>query len=89
MQETCKRQAFITIIAYINLVRFCAFPGCEKKMKRNIPETYHRLPFDILNLWLLVLQVDINTPTETLRLKDLTMATSGCLQQKEYQRNRF
>ena len=56
------------------MVRFCAFPGCEKKMKNNIPETFHRLPFrcgrDILNQWLLVLQVDINTPTETLRKKD-------------------
>ncbi|KAL0985645.1 hypothetical protein UPYG_G00159890 [Umbra pygmaea] len=56
------------------MVRFCSFPGCEKKMKRNTPETFHRLPFhcprDIVNMWLQVLQVDINTPTETLRLKD-------------------
>ncbi|XP_030281772.1 uncharacterized protein LOC115586664 isoform X4 [Sparus aurata] len=56
------------------MVRFCAFPGCEKKMKNNIPETFHRLPFrcsrEIINQWLLVLQLDINTPIETLRKRD-------------------
>ena len=43
-------------------------------MKNNIPETFHRLPFrcsrEIINQWLLVLQLDINTPIETLRKKD-------------------
>ena len=43
-------------------------------MKSYIPETFHRVLFrcsrDILNQWLIVLQVDINTPIEMLRKKD-------------------
>ncbi|XP_059914246.1 zinc finger protein 28-like isoform X1 [Gadus macrocephalus] len=54
------------------MVRVCAFPGCGTKMRRYNPETFHRLPLQESNLrqWLAVLQVDVETPVQTLKTKD-------------------
>lgn len=55
------------------MVRVCAFPTCGNKMTRNTPLSFHRLPLNDAKTrksWLVVLQLDVNTPTETLRLAD-------------------
>uniref|UniRef100_A0A8C5AIC9 THAP domain-containing protein 1 n=1 Tax=Gadus morhua TaxID=8049 RepID=A0A8C5AIC9_GADMO len=56
------------------MVRVCVFPGGEKKMKSYTPETFHRLPLQyndrsLLEQWLIVLHMDIETPIKT-RQKD-------------------
>ncbi|XP_042287440.1 uncharacterized protein LOC122978844 isoform X1 [Thunnus albacares] len=55
------------------MVRVCAFPNCTNKMSPNTSRSFHRLPLldrDTLKLWLVVLQMDANTPVHTLRLAD-------------------
>ncbi|XP_045919641.1 uncharacterized protein LOC123979657 isoform X2 [Micropterus dolomieu] len=55
------------------MVRGCAFPNCANKMSRNTKHSFHRLPLsdmETLKLWLGVLQMDANTPVQTLRLED-------------------
>lgn len=55
------------------MVRVCAFPNCANKMSNNTPRSFHRLPLfnrETLKLWLLVLQMDANTPVQKLRLAD-------------------
>ncbi len=55
------------------MVRVCAFPNCDSKMSRHTPRSFHRLPLSNrgrLRLWLAVLQMDTNTPVQTLRLAD-------------------
>lgn len=55
------------------MVRCCAVPNCANKMSNNTPRSFHRLPFhnrETLKLWLLVLQMDANTPVQKLRLAD-------------------
>ncbi|XP_056125284.1 lethal(3)malignant brain tumor-like protein 2 isoform X2 [Rhinichthys klamathensis goyatoka] len=61
------------------MVRVCAFPGCNKKMKRYNPESFHRLPLqnsDILKQWLVILHVDVETPVETLREMDYRVCSN-------------
>ncbi|CAL8325224.1 unnamed protein product [Arctogadus glacialis] len=63
------------------MVRVCAFPGCETKMKRYNPETFHRLPLryddrSLVNSWLIVLNMDIETPYETLIRKDYRVCSA-------------
>lgn len=55
------------------MVRVCAFPNCPNKMKSYSSRSFHRLPLlnrSTLRLWLVVLQMDPNTPVHTLRLAD-------------------
>uniref|UniRef100_UPI003AAC206B uncharacterized protein isoform X1 n=1 Tax=Centroberyx gerrardi TaxID=166262 RepID=UPI003AAC206B len=55
------------------MVRVCAFPNCANKMSRNTSRSFHRLPLldrDTRKLWLVVLQMDANTPVHTLRRAD-------------------
>ena len=55
------------------MVRVCAFPNCTNKMSPNTSRSFHRLPLldrDTLKLWLVVLQMDANTPVHALRLAD-------------------
>ncbi|XP_078135658.1 peroxynitrite isomerase THAP4-like isoform X2 [Sander vitreus] len=61
------------------MVRVCAFPGCDKKMKHYNPESFHRLPLqnsDTLKQWLVVLHVDVETPVKTLREKDYRVCSN-------------
>lgn len=60
------------------MVRSCAFPSCVNKMSRNTPLSFHRLPLSdghTLRLWLAVLQMDANTPVQTLRRADLRVCS--------------
>ncbi|XP_049422808.1 uncharacterized protein LOC125882893 [Epinephelus fuscoguttatus] len=53
--------------------RPCAYPNCRNKMSRYNPRSFHRLPYsdmETLKSWLVVLQMDANTPVATLRLAD-------------------
>lgn len=55
------------------MVRVCAFPNCGNKMSSHTSRSFHRLPLldkDRRKLWLDVLQMDPNTPVQTLRLAD-------------------
>ncbi|XP_033493772.2 uncharacterized protein LOC117264070 isoform X3 [Epinephelus lanceolatus] len=55
------------------MVRVCAYPNCKNRMSHNTPYSFHRLPLSdgkMLKLWLVVLQMDANTPVQTLRLAD-------------------
>ncbi|XP_056432858.1 uncharacterized protein LOC130371195 isoform X4 [Gadus chalcogrammus] len=57
------------------MVRVCVFPGCGKKKKSYTQETFHRLPLryndqSLLEQWLIILHMDIETPIKTLRQKD-------------------
>ena len=57
----------------ITMVRVCAYPKCKNRMSHNTPYSFHRLPLsngEMLKLWLIVLQMDANTPVQTLRLAD-------------------
>ncbi|XP_051240096.1 uncharacterized protein LOC127354292 [Dicentrarchus labrax] len=61
------------------MVRVCAFPGCNKKMKHYNPESFHRLPLrhnDTLKQWLVVLNVDVKTPVKTLRERDYRVCSN-------------
>ncbi|GLD48838.1 uncharacterized protein AKAME5_000273700 [Lates japonicus] len=58
--------------------RICVFPNCSSKMTRWTPRSFHRLPLrnrDLLKLWLVALQIDVNTPVRTLRLADLRVCS--------------
>lgn len=60
-------------------MRSCAFPGCGMKMKWHNPVSFHRLPFHdslILKQWLLILQIDIETPVELLMQKDYRVCSA-------------
>ncbi|CAL8405421.1 unnamed protein product [Arctogadus glacialis] len=57
------------------MVRVCVFPGFGKQMKSYTPETFHRLPSryndrSLVDQWLIVLNMDIETPIETQMQKD-------------------
>ena len=55
-------------------MRRCAYPGCGKHMTLQCGVSFHRLPLhdvSLLQQWLLVLQIPIDTPISTLRQKDL------------------
>ncbi|XP_031136838.2 uncharacterized protein LOC116037199 [Sander lucioperca] len=55
------------------MVPVCAFPNCGNQMKRYLSLSFHRLPLrnrEILQLWLVVLQLDVQTPLRTLRERD-------------------
>ncbi|KAK7166547.1 hypothetical protein R3I93_006338 [Phoxinus phoxinus] len=55
------------------MVRACAFPNCSNRMKRYLCLSFHRLPLrnrEILHLWLVALQLDVQTPLKTLRVRD-------------------
>ena len=54
------------------MVHVCSFPGCDTRMRKSNPETFHRLPLRESNLkqWLVVLQFDVGTPIPTLKAKD-------------------
>jgi hypothetical protein len=57
------------------MVRVGVFPGCGKKMKSYTPETFHRLPlryndWSLVDQWLIVLNMDIETPIKTLMQRD-------------------
>ncbi|KAL0966548.1 hypothetical protein UPYG_G00296570 [Umbra pygmaea] len=55
------------------MVRVCAFPNCGNKMKRYLRLSFHRLPLrnrEFLQLWLVALQLDVQTPLRTLRQRD-------------------
>lgn len=55
------------------MVRACVFPNCTNKMSKNSARSFHRLPLldeDVLKSWLVVLQMDPNTPVHKLRLAD-------------------
>ena len=62
------------------MVRVCAFPSCETKMKRYNPETFHRLPLrsarSLVIQWLIALNMDIKTPLETLTQKDYRVCSA-------------
>ncbi|XP_062371659.1 uncharacterized protein LOC134059298 isoform X2 [Sardina pilchardus] len=62
------------------MVRVCSVPGCETKMKSYNPESFHKLPLrydrSLVNQWLSVLNMDIETPIETLRLKDYRVCSA-------------
>ncbi|XP_035516429.1 uncharacterized protein LOC118327247 [Morone saxatilis] len=61
------------------MVRVCAFPGCEKKMKRYNPESFHRLPLqnsDTLKQWLVVLNFDVKTPIKKLQQMDYRVCSN-------------
>ena len=50
-------------------------PAAGKKMKSYTPETFHRLPLryngrSLVDQWLIVLNMDIETPIKTLMQKD-------------------
>ncbi len=51
------------------MVQECALPNCTNKMKSDGRHTFHKLPlFDPgrLQLWLVVLQMDPDSPADTL-----------------------
>ena len=57
------------------MVCVCVFPGCGKQMKSYTPETFHRLPSwyndrSLVDKWLIVLNMDIETPIEMLMQRD-------------------
>lgn len=55
------------------MVRVCAFPNCSNRMKRYLCLSFHRLPLrnrEILKLWLVALQLDVQTPLQTIRERD-------------------
>lgn len=49
------------------MVHVCAFTVCGKKMKSYNLKTFHRLPLQepTLKQWLVVLQLDVETPVHT------------------------
>lgn len=60
---------------YIIPGRFCSYPNCPNKITavtlRSL--SFHRVPSsdkDLLKLWLLALQIEPSTPTETVKRKD-------------------
>uniref|UniRef100_A0A8C4DI62 THAP domain-containing protein 1 n=1 Tax=Dicentrarchus labrax TaxID=13489 RepID=A0A8C4DI62_DICLA len=60
------------------MVRVCAFPNCGNRMRRYKCLHFHRLPFhdhEILQLWLVVLQLDVQTPIQVLCEKDLCICS--------------
>ena len=62
------------------MVNVCYYPGCGKKQKRYNPDSFHRLPLrhgrTIVNRWLVILNIDINTPTEALRQKNYRVCSA-------------
>lgn len=62
------------------MVNICNYPGCEKKQKKYKSDSFHRLPFRYgratVNRWLVVLNIDVNTPTETLRQKNYRVCSA-------------
>lgn len=55
------------------MVRVCAVPNCGNRMRKYKNLHFHRLPFhdlEILQLWLVVLQLDVQTPIRVQRTKD-------------------
>ena len=49
----------------ITKVHVCAYPNCKNRMSHNSPYSFYRLSFsngEMLKLWLIVLQMDANTP---------------------------
>lgn len=55
------------------MVRICAFPTCSNRMTPSSPHSFHRLPLKdgvTLRRWLDVLQLDVDTPVQSLRLAD-------------------
>ncbi|XP_059196559.1 uncharacterized protein LOC131977324 isoform X2 [Centropristis striata] len=50
------------------MVRPCVFPGCTNKEAPWSPYRFHRVPFTDVGLqWLLVLNIDLNTPPARVR----------------------
>lgn len=53
------------------MVNVCSYPGCGAKQRRYNAQSFHKLPFrygrTIVNRWLVVLKIDVNMATETLR----------------------
>ncbi|KAM4524957.1 uncharacterized protein PAE49_001064 [Odontesthes bonariensis] len=52
----------------------CMYPGCGLKPKRFHQESFHELPYrhndqELLQQWMVVLNMDITTPVETLKKK--------------------
>ncbi|KAG5285668.1 hypothetical protein AALO_G00006050 [Alosa alosa] len=61
------------------MVRVCAYPGCGTQMQWFNPVSFHRLPFhdsQILKQWLLILKIDMNTPVDTLKQRDLRVCSA-------------
>ena len=60
------------------MVRVCAFPGCGKQIKSYNPESFHRLPLheSTFKQWLVALQVDVETPVRTLKVKDYRVCSA-------------
>ncbi|CAL8373151.1 unnamed protein product [Arctogadus glacialis] len=59
------------------MVRVCDFPGCGKLLKSYTPEIIQRLPSRynyrfLVDTWLIVLNMDIETPIEMLMHLDWT-----------------
>ena len=58
------------------MVRVCVYPNCKNRMWSNTLYSFYRLPLsdgEMLKLWLIVLQLDANTPVQTLRRVQCTL----------------
>ena len=71
---SCPRVQLKVLLQLLKtMVCVCASPNCKNRMSRNNPYSFHRLHLsdsNMLKLWLIVLQLDANTPVQTLRLAD-------------------
>ena len=70
-----RRRALMGLqqVYFVKMVRVCAVPNCDNKMKKYNRLSFHRLPLydpETLPLWLVVLQIDVQTPFQVLRKRD-------------------
>lgn len=49
------------------MVNICVYPGCRKRQFHRLPLRYDRA---LVDKWLVVLKMDVNTSTETLRQRN-------------------
>lgn len=62
------------------MVNTRSYPACGKKQKLYKSESFHRLLWrygrTTVNLWLVVLKIDINTPTDMLKQKNYRVCSA-------------